>query len=159
MERFPISHKAKIRENPTRRGAPPRIRGPGAVGARLTTSCNDEEPIMDTAYLVTRPHLGHVAPEDLEFGQKMLGKFLGQLVGAPEPPEAICLYTEGVKAALEGSPVLGDLEQLEAAGVPILLCGTCIEHYGVADRVRVGEVVDMQRIAIALGGADKVVTV
>lgn len=114
---------------------------------------------MQTAYLVTRPWLGHVGADDIAFGQAMLGKFLGQLVAAPEKPSALCFYTEGVKAALDDSPVREALSSLESAGVPVLLCGTCIEHYGISDRIAVGEVADMPRIAGALGSAEKVVTI
>lgn len=114
---------------------------------------------MKTAYLVTKPWLGTVDPADLDFGQSMLGKFLGQLAEAPEPPTAICFYTEGVKAALDDSPCRDVLRKLEEAGIPLLLCGSCLDHYDLHDRVAVGRVSDMPTIAGALGGAEKVVTV
>jgi hypothetical protein len=114
---------------------------------------------LSTAFLVTKPWLGSVEPDDLEFGQAMLGKFLGQLAEAPEKPTAICFYTEGVRAAIDGSPCAEVLERLEAAGIPLLLCGSCIDYYQIADRVIAGQVSDMATIAGALGGAGKVITV
>ena len=114
---------------------------------------------MRTAYLVTKPWLGTIDADDLEFGLTMLGKFLGQLAAAPEKPSAVCFYTEGVKAALEDSPFVDTLQQLADAGVPLLLCGTCVDHYGLEGQLSVGEIADMQAIAGALATADKVVTV
>lgn len=114
---------------------------------------------MRTAYLVTKPWLGNVEPADLEFGQAMLGKFLGQLAGAPEKPTAICFYTEGVRVAVDDSPVLEALHTLEGSGVPLLLCGSCVEHYDLAQRLAIGQVSDMATIAGALGHAEKVITI
>ena len=114
---------------------------------------------MNTAYLITKPWLGTVEIADRSFGQSMLAKFLGQVAAAEPKPSAICFYTEGVKAALADAPFREPLDALERAGVPLLLCGTCIEHYGVAAQVVVGSIADMKAIATALGSADKVVTV
>ena len=114
---------------------------------------------MRTAYLITKPWLGTVESTDLEFGQAMLGKFLGQVAEAPQKPSAICFYTEGVRAAVDDAPCGEVLEKLSQAGIPLLLCGTCIDHYGLADRVVVGEISDMATIASALGQAEKVITV
>jgi intracellular sulfur oxidation DsrE/DsrF family protein len=115
---------------------------------------------MKTAYLVTKPWLGTVDPEDADFGREMLAKFLGQLAGAPERPSAVCFYTSGVTAATRGVLHEETLEELARAGVPVLVCGTCVEHYGIGDRlVAGGEVADMKSIAGALGGAEKVITI
>ena len=38
-------------------------------------------------------------------------------------------------------------EALEALGVEILTCGTCLNHYGIADKLRVGQVTNMYVIA------------
>ena len=37
--------------------------------------------------------------------------------------------------------------ELEALGVEILTCGTCLNHYGIADKLRVGQVTNMYVIA------------
>jgi hypothetical protein len=115
---------------------------------------------MKTAYLVTKPWLGTVDPDDADFGREMLGKFLGQLLDAPEKPSAVCFYTSGVAAAVQGVPYQETLEGLARAGVPLLVCGTCVEHYEIGDLLVTGsEVADMKAIAGALGGADKVLTI
>lgn len=114
---------------------------------------------MRTTFLVTKAWLGTVDDVDRSFGQEMLAKFFGQLVGTEPRPSAICFYTEGVKAALADTPFHAALVSLEAAGVPLLLCGTCLDHYGIAEKTVVGTVADMRTIAAALSNADKVITI
>jgi hypothetical protein len=115
---------------------------------------------MKTAYLVTKPWLGTVDPDDADFGREMLGKFLGQLLEAPEKPSAVCFYTSGVMAVIRGVPYQETLEGLVRAGIPLLVCGTCVEHYEISEQLVAGsDLADMKAIAGALGGAEKVLTI
>ena len=72
-------------------------------------------------------------------------------------PRAICFYTEGVRLACEGSPVLEELRALEAAGVHLILCQTCLDYFGLKDKVRVGIAGGMGDIMTAMWQADTVV--
>ena len=74
-------------------------------------------------------------------------------------PRAICFYTEGVKLACEGSPVLNELQSLETAGVRLILCQTCLDYFGLMDKVQVGIVGGMGDIITAMSQADSVITV
>ena len=49
------------------------------------------------------------------------------------------------------------LKALEAQGVEILTCGTCLKHYGLMEKLMVGKVTDMYTIAERMTGADKVI--
>ena len=69
------------------------------------------------------------------------------------------LYTDGVKLACEGSPVLDELKALEAKGVRLILCQTCLNTFGLTDKVRVGIVGGMSDIITAMWQADSVITV
>ena len=79
--------------------------------------------------------------------------------GAPEKPAAICFATEGVKALVKGSPIELGLKILAEAGVRVVACGTCVEKYGVGDRLALGEIAGMQEIVRLMGEADKVISV
>ena len=68
-------------------------------------------------------------------------------------PETILLYNGGAFLSCEGSDNLEDLKTLEAQGVEILTCGTCLNHYGIGDRLRVGSVTNMYEIAERMTGA------
>lgn len=73
-------------------------------------------------------------------------------------PGAICFYAGGVKMAAEGSPVLDLLKTLEAAGVRLILCSTCLQYFGLTDKVAVGIVGGMGDILLAQWMASKVIT-
>jgi sulfur relay (sulfurtransferase) complex TusBCD TusD component (DsrE family) len=74
-------------------------------------------------------------------------------------PKAICFYTDGVKLACEGSPVLDELKTLEDKGVRLILCQTCVNTYGLLEKVRVGIVGGMGDIMTAMWEADKLIVV
>lgn len=59
---------------------------------------------------------------------------------------------------MEGSQSLDDLRALEEAGTEILTCGTCLDYYGLKDKLAVGSVTNMYRIAEILTTADRLVT-
>ena len=61
------------------------------------------------------------------------------------------------KLTVEGSPVLDDLKGLAEQGVEILTCGTCLDHYGIKDRLAVGEVTNMYVIVEKMEQAVRVV--
>jgi len=78
---------------------------------------------------------------------------LGQL------PHAILFYADGVKLTIEGSPCLRELETLSDSGVSLIICRTCLEYYGLTDKLAVGEIGNILRIIEAQAAATKVITV
>lgn len=109
--------------------------------------------------LVRREGLGFTEPADREFGVEMLDKLFHALEGQTDKPRAICFYTEGVKAACEGAPTVAGLQLLEGMGVRLLLCKSCLEYYGLSDKVAVGQVGGMHDIVRCLLEADQVISV
>jgi len=89
---------------------------------------------------------------------KLIAKYLELIQVNPSLPNAICFYTDGVKLVVEGSPVLTQLRALEAKGVRLIVCSTCLEHYGLTDKVQVGIVGGMTDIIEAQMKAAKVIT-
>ncbi len=110
---------------------------------------------MNTVLLFTRNGLGD-APEGLQ--QTLVAKILSLATQSEKKPNKIIFYTEGVKLVCEGSLVLQWLKILEEAGVELIVCSTCLEYFGLADKVRVGKVGGMPGILAALQEADKVVS-
>ena len=72
-------------------------------------------------------------------------------------PETILLYNSGAFLSCEGSDNLEDLKTLEAQGVEILTCGTCLNHYGLAEKRQVGGVTNMYEIVEKMTKASVVV--
>jgi len=85
-------------------------------------------------------------------------KFLALIASADPLPVQICFYTDGVRLTVEGSPVLDELEALAAKGVELVICSTCVDTFGLRDKVRVGVVGGMPDIITALVQADNAVT-
>lgn len=109
----------------------------------------------DSVLVFTRNGLGQ-APEDLQ--QLLAVKFLGLISQAGQVPAKILFYTDGVKLACQGSPVLEQLRALEAQGVELLLCKTCLDFFGLAETVAVGIVGGMPDIIEAMQKAGKVIS-
>jgi selenium metabolism protein YedF len=112
--------------------------------------------VKKVVVLVTNDGLGN-GEEGLR--HKMMGVFLSTLNAFPEPPEQILFYTEGVKLVVERSPVLEELKALEEKGVRLIACGTCLDYFGLRDKVMVGEVGGMAAILEAMMEAEKVLSV
>ncbi len=109
-----------------------------------------------SAILFTHFGLGD-GPADLRL--RLLSVFVKLLIDSQELPRRLLFYTEGVKLVCEGSPALEDLRTLESKGVELIICSTCLNYYGLADKVKVGVVGGMPDILQTLLQADKVVTV
>jgi sulfur relay (sulfurtransferase) complex TusBCD TusD component (DsrE family) len=95
---------------------------------------------------------------DAALQHTLLRKYLLLLQESNTWPGAICFYTSGVKMAVEGSPVLDVLQSMEAQGVRLIICKTCLDYYGLVDKVRVGIVGGMGDIIAAQALANKVIT-
>ncbi|MGN0986897.1 MAG: DsrE family protein, partial [Otoolea sp.] len=66
-------------------------------------------------------------------------------------------YNGGVKLAVEGAVSVEDLKSMEAQGVQILACGTCLNYYGLTEQLAVGSVTNMYAIVEELNAAGKVI--
>lgn len=109
----------------------------------------------DTVILVTNYGMGN-GPQELQL--TLIGKYLDLLGQHIQVPAAICFYTEGVKLVVEGSPVLTQLSALEAKGVRLVVCSTCLNTYNLTEKVKVGIVGSMADILEAQLQAEKVIT-
>ena len=65
----------------------------------------------------------------------------------------------GVKLCCAGSESLPALQELAESGVSILVCGTCLNHFGLLGQKQVGETTNMLDIVTSLQVAGKVITV
>jgi hypothetical protein len=71
----------------------------------------------------------------------------------------MCFYTDGVKLVANGSPVIETLKSLEAKGVRLILCSTCLGYFNLTDQVQVGIVGGMADIIEAQFKAQKVISI
>ena len=92
-----------------------------------------------------------------ELGKTLLKAFVFSLTQQEKLPRTMLFYNGGAALTCEGSPMLEDLRALEAEGVEILTCGTCLNFYGLTERLAVGGVTNMYVIAEKLLHAGNVV--
>jgi len=95
-------------------------------------------------------------PEELQ--EILIRGFLHTLNEVEPLPDTLIFINTGVKLTIEGSPVVEDLKALEGKGVEILICGTCLNYFGLSDKVAVGTVSNMYTIAEKLLRAGKVIS-
>ena len=92
-----------------------------------------------------------------ELGTVLMKGFIFALTQQDVLPTTVLFYNGGANLTIEGSASLEDLKNLEAQGVEIMTCGTCLNYYNVADKLAVGEVTNMYAIVEKLTQADLVV--
>ena len=109
---------------------------------------------MDTVIVLKNDQMGH---GDRELGQKLLATYLRKL-GRANKAAVIVLYNAGVKLATKDSFVAPELRLLHENGVDILPCGTCVEHFGIGDRLLIDRVSNMDEILATLHAAKKLIT-
>ncbi|WP_297055231.1 sulfurtransferase-like selenium metabolism protein YedF [Thermosulfurimonas sp.] len=115
-------------------------------------SCERPEGIF-RVILVDSDRMGE---GDEELGRKLLLNFLRTLPQVSPLPQALVFYNRGVFLTVEGSPVLSVLRELEEKGVKIFSCWTCLSHYDLEDKLRVGQASNMYEILSLLMRADRV---
>jgi len=93
---------------------------------------------------------------DKELGEILVRGFFHTLGELESRPDTIIFFNAGVWLTVDDSPVLEDLQALEAEGVSMLVCGTCLNHFDIKDRLAVGLVSNMYDIAEAMLGTGKV---
>ena len=92
-----------------------------------------------------------------ELGKVLIKGFIFAVTQLDELPKTMLFYNGGATLTTEGSDSLEDLKSLEAQGVEILTCGTCLDYYGLKDKLAVGSVTNMYSIVETLAGADKII--
>ncbi len=109
---------------------------------------------MATVMVINQAQMGS---GDVELGRKILATCLRKLSALPDL-EAIVLYNSGVRLAVKDSFVARELLLLHEQGVDLLACGTCVEHFGLGDKLMVDRPSSMDEILAAMQSADKVIT-
>lgn len=96
---------------------------------------------------------------DATLGAKLMVNFCATLPEMGESLWRIIMVNGGVKLSVKDSPVLGSLQTLAASGVAILVCGTCLDFYGILGQKAVGETTNMLDVVTSLALADKVIQI
>ena len=140
-----------------------------ASGEGAEARGSGSEPAPEEAGMVCEPQGGgtgqlvliasdRVGRGDEELGQKLMENFIRTL---PEMEGLwrIILINAGVRLAVRDSGLLEALRELEASGVSILVCGTCLSHFQLLEDKAIGETTNMLDVVTSLQLAGKVITI
>ena len=108
-----------------------------------------------TTIVINNNGMGQAHPD---LSHKLVTTFLNMLDLDDRLPGTICFYAEGVKLTVPGSPVLEELRSLEAKGVNLIVCSTCLNYFEVMEELQVGTAGGMKDIVAAQWSAAKVIT-
>lgn len=107
-----------------------------------------------TMVAITSDRLGR---GDDMLGRKLTANFIKTLREMGDDLWRLVFLNSGVKLTTDGSDVLEDLKEYERNGLHILVCGTCLTHFNLLDKKRVGETTNMLDIVTAMQMAGKVI--
>ena len=94
---------------------------------------------------------------DPKLGTSLMKAFVFALTKQDRLPETILCYNTGAYLTCEGADTLEDLKLLESEGVRVLTCGTCLDFYGLKEKLAVGGVTNMYDIVERMEGATTIV--
>jgi selenium metabolism protein YedF len=100
-----------------------------------------------------------VGSGDDVLGAKLMVNFIKTLKEMGNDLWRLVFVNSGVKLTIDGAGTVEDLEELEAAGITILVCGTCLDYFNLLERKQVGQTTNMLDIVTAMQLADKVINI
>lgn len=112
-------------------------------------------PTGDYAVFVGRDIIGS---GDRELGTNLMRMFFYTLVNSEDLPRSILFMNDGVKLPSLDEQIAEHLKALTAKGVEVLVCGTCLNFYGIAEALKVGMVSNMYDIVSRMQSAAKVIS-
>ena len=94
---------------------------------------------------------------DPKLGTSLMKAFVFALTKQDQLPDTILCYNTGAYLTCEGADTLEDLKLLESEGVTILSCGTCLDFYGIKEKLAVGGVTNMYDIVERMENAVQII--
>ena len=117
-------------------------------------SCCAPEVKGDTIVVVSSDRMG--SGND-ELGKVLMKGFIFAVSQLDTLPKTMLFYNGGATLTTENSDSLKDLKEMEAQGVEIMTCGTCLDYYNLKDKLAVGTVTNMYSIVETMDKAGKVI--
>ncbi|MDR5586194.1 MULTISPECIES: sulfurtransferase-like selenium metabolism protein YedF [Clostridium] len=93
-----------------------------------------------------------------ELGKSLMKMYFYTMTESDDLPKSILFMNEGVKIPALNEQVVEHLKDLEKKGVEILVCGTCLNFYGLEEELKVGKVSNMYEISNYMKASSKVIT-
>ncbi|MDR1774205.1 MAG: sulfurtransferase-like selenium metabolism protein YedF [Clostridioides sp.] len=120
------------------------------------TSCKKESDLGDRCIFITKETMG---TGNDELGQVLIKGFVYALTESKPYPKSIMFVNGGVKLSTVNEDTVNNLKLLEKEGVEILSCGTCLDYYGLKEKLQVGTVTNMYTIVENLKNSSNTITI
>nr|WP_321402938.1 sulfurtransferase-like selenium metabolism protein YedF [uncultured Desulfobacter sp.] len=127
--------------------------------ARKSEAQNQSTATDSPAKIMVMAASNKMGVGDDELGAKLMINFIKTLKEMGNELWRLVFVNHGVTLATVGSAVLEDLRELEASGVTILVCGTCLTHLKLMEKKAIGQTTNMLDIVTAMQLADKVINI
>lgn len=122
-----------------------------SVQEEITCDCSE---LDNNLVVISSDKMGEGAEE---LGASLMKAFVFALTKQDRYPKTILFYNGGARLTCEGSDSLEDLKYLESQGVEIFTCGTCLNFYGLTEKLAVGAVTNMYDIVEKMSTAGKII--
>jgi selenium metabolism protein YedF len=131
-----------------------------ARGGSLAQAGDEESPLQPrlarkTIFLSS----DQIGRGDEALGRLLMRGFLHTLGELDMPPRTLVFMNSGVRLAAEQEETIELLRAIEARGVEILVCGTCLDYLHLVDNLRVGRISNLYEITEQFLQTGDVVTV
>lgn len=122
----------------------------------------EETPIQCPAAAAPRNLVVYIGSEavgrgDDTLGATLMAAFLDTLSHFKDEISHVIFLNGGARLAVEGSPVLEQVRQLEQMGAQVLVCGTCLNYFGIREKLAAGKVSNMYAIIETLSRAGRII--
>jgi selenium metabolism protein YedF len=121
------------------------------------SACELAEPTKEPEKVVVYVNSNLLGVGEEALGAILMRSFLKTLLDLSPTPSKLIFINSGVRLTTEGSEVLETLKTLSEKGVNILSCGTCLDFYGLKEKLKVGIISNMYDIAQSLLEADRLI--
>ncbi|MBX9136883.1 MULTISPECIES: sulfurtransferase-like selenium metabolism protein YedF [unclassified Clostridium] len=115
-----------------------------------------KKPLGDWAVFVNKEIIG--AGSD-ELGISLMKMFFYTISEGEDLPKSILFMNGGVKVPTLNEQAIEHLKVLENKGVELLVCGACLNFYGLEEKLAVGKISNMYDITNAMKESAKVITI
>lgn len=119
--------------------------------------CNGEIPHFTKGNFVMAFSSDKMGEGDDDLGQLLVLNFIKAIKDLDVMPSKMVFYNRGVLLGADDSAVIRFLREIENMGVEMFLCGTCIKHYSLEDKITIGSVSNMFEIAQIMASAGSVI--
>lgn len=122
----------------------------------ILAKVENRKPLGDWSIFVNKSTIG-VGNEEL--GETLIKMFLYTISESEDYPKSILFMNDGVKVPTLNEQASEHLKELESHGVDLLVCGACLNFYGLEDKLSVGRVSNMYEIVEEMKVVSKVITI